>query len=244
MKVLKKTGSYLRNKALRRLSVTIFLMTIFAIVAVSEVPFASIYVNMGMYEGIRAVFLLILLVFAVVFYRSYSGYRRGSEGEKKVTKILTSTLGDEYSLINDVYIHDGYGNIDHIVLGPNGVFVIETKNYAGRIMCDGDEWSSQHTGKFNRLIHYDIGSPSRQVKRNAVRVKRVIEDSGAFKSKRIWVDGVLVFANKRVDLRINNPTVPILRANKLPEFIITRETNSEFSAEDLKLMGRKLLRWK
>ncbi len=102
MKVLKKTGNYLRNKALRRLSVTIFLMAIFALVAVSEVPFSSIYVDMGRYEGIRALFLLILLFFAVVFYRSYAGYRRGSEGEKTVTKILTSALGDEYSLINDV----------------------------------------------------------------------------------------------------------------------------------------------
>ena len=223
---------------------TIFLMTIFALVVVSGVPFSSIYVNLGRYEAVRALFLLILLFFAVVFYRSYAGYRRGSEGEKTVTKILTSTLGDEYSLINDVYIHDGYGNIDHIVLGPNGVFVIETKNYAGRIVCDGDEWSSQHTGKFNRLIHYDIGSPSRQVKRNAARVKRMIEANTAFKSRRIWVDGVLVFANKRVNLRINNPTVPILRANKLPEFIITRETNSEFSAEDLKLIGKEILRRK
>ena len=244
MKVLKKTGSYLRNKALRRLSVTIFLMTIFALVVVSGVPFSSIYVNLGRYEAVRALFLLILLFFAVVFYRSYAGYRRGSEGEKTVTKILTSTLGDEYSLINDVYIHDGYGNIDHIVLGPNGVFVIETKNYAGRIVCDGDEWSSQHTGKFNRLLHYDLGSPSRQVKRNALRVKRVIENIDAFKSKRIWVDGLLVFANKRVDLRINNPTVPILRASNLPDFIIKKKTDSEFSAEDLKLIGKEILRQK
>jgi len=244
MKVLKKTGSYLRNKALRRLSVTIFLMTIFAIVAISEVPFSSIYVDLGRYEAVRALFLLILLFFAVVFYRSYAGYRRGSEGEKKVTKIFTSALGDEYSLINDVYIHDGYGNIDHIVLGPNGVFVIETKNYAGRIVCDGDEWSSQHTGKFNRLLHYDLGSPSRQVKRNALRVKRVIENIDAFKSKRIWVDGLLVFANKRVDLRINNPTVPILRASNLPDFIIKKKTDSEFSAEDLKLIGKEILRQK
>ena len=244
MKVLKKTGSYLRNKALRRLSVTIFLMTIFALVVVSGVPFSSIYVNLGRYEAVRALFLLILLFFAVVFYRSYAGYRRGSEGEKKVTKIFTSALGDEYSLINDVYIHDGYGNIDHIVLGPNGVFVIETKNYAGRIVCDGDEWSSQHTGKFNRLLHYDLGSPSRQVKRNALRVKRVIENIDAFKSKRIWVDGLLVFANKRVDLRINNPTVPILRASNLPDFIIKKKTDSEFSAEDLKLIGKEILRQK
>jgi hypothetical protein len=101
----------------------------------------------------RALFLLVILIFAVIFYRRYSGYRRGYEGERTVTKILTSTLGDEYSLINDVTVPDGYGNIDHIVLGPNGVFVIETKNFAGRIACNGDERSSQSTSKFNHLTH-------------------------------------------------------------------------------------------
>ncbi len=118
MKVLKKTGNYLQYKALRRLSVTIFLTTIFALVAISEVPFFSLYVDLGRYEGIRALFLLILLLFTVTFYRSYAGYRRGYEGETTVSKILSSTLGIEYFLINDVNIHDEYGNIDHVVRGP------------------------------------------------------------------------------------------------------------------------------
>jgi hypothetical protein len=242
MKVLKKTGNYLRNKALRRLSISILLVIIFVLGVVSEIPFSLIYIDIGRYEGVRALFLLVILIFAWLFYRGYSGYRRGYEGEKTVTKILTSTLGDEYSLINDVNIHDGYGNVDHVVLGPNGVFVIETKNFVGRIVCDGDEWSSQHTGKFNRLVHYDLGSPSRQVKRNAVRVKRIIESIGAFNSSEIWVEGILVFANKRVDLRINNPTVPVLRASELPKFLTSRKAIKGFSAEELKLIGREILR--
>jgi hypothetical protein len=43
-----------------------------------------------------------------------------------VTQIL-SALDDNYVLINDAMFSDGYGNIDHIVLAPNGIFVIETK---------------------------------------------------------------------------------------------------------------------
>jgi hypothetical protein len=82
------------------------------------------------------------------------------------------------------------------------------------------------------------------VKRNAVRVKRVIETIDAFKSRRIWVEGVLVFANKRVDLRINNPTVSIVRAANLPDFIIKKTTENEFSAEDLKMIGKEILRQK
>jgi len=242
MKILKKSGSYLKRKAFKKLSTAFLFMVIFAVVLISAVPNSPLYVDAGRYELVRASTLLILLVVAWLFFRGYSGYRRGYEGEKCVSKILSSALGDEYSLINDVTLGDRYGNIDHIVLGPNGVFVIETKNYAGKIACDGDKWSSQHNGKVNRLTHYDLGSPSKQAKRNATRVKRVIEHLAVFKSKNIWVNGVLVFANKNVQLQISNPTVPILRSNQLPKFILTTEGKYRFSPFELNLLGKEILK--
>jgi hypothetical protein len=242
MKILKKSGSYLKRKALRKLSTTFHFIAVFAVILISAVPNSPIYMDAGRYESVRALSLLILFIFAWLFFRGYSGYRRGYEGEKSVTKILSSTLGNEYSLINDVTIPDGHGNIDHIVLGPNGIFVIETKNFAGKIACDGDNWSSKHNGKFHRLIHYDLGSPSKQVKRNATRVKRVIASLEAFKSRKIWVDGILVFANKNVQLQINNPTVPILRSSQLPNFILTVKSKHEFSPVDLDSLGKEILR--
>ena len=242
MKILKKSGSYLKRKALRKLSTAFLFMVAFAFVLISAVPHSLIYVDAGGYESVRALSLLILFVLAWLFFRGYSGYRRGYEGEKSVARILSSTLGDEYSLINDVAIHDGYGNIDHVVLGPNGIFVIETKNYAGKIICDGDKWSSQRNGRFNRLLHYDLGSPSKQAKRNATRVKRVIEHMAMFKSKNIWVNGILVFANKHVQLQISNPTVPILRSTQLPNFILTTEGRYEFSPFELDILGKKILK--
>jgi len=242
MKILKKSGSYLKRKALRKLSTSFLFIVAFAVVLISAVPVSPIYVNAGEYESVRALLLLILFVFAWLFFRSYSGYRRGYDGEKNVAKTLSSSLDNEYSLINDVMLADGYGNIDHVVLGPNGVFVIETKNYAGKIICDGDKWSSQRNGKFNRLLHYDLGSPSKQVKRNATRVKRVIEHTAMFKSKNIWVNGVLVFANKNVRLQISNPTVPILRSNQLPNFILTTEGKNQFSPLELDIIGKEILK--
>jgi hypothetical protein len=242
MKVLKKSGSYLKRKAFRKLSTAFLLMLAFAFVLVSAVPTSPIYVTAGKYEIVRALSLLVLCVVAWLFFRGYSGYKRGYEGEKSVAKILSSTLSDEYSLINDVTLDNGYGNIDHIILGRNGIFVIETKNYAGKIACDGDKWSSQHNGKFNRLLHYDLGSPSKQAKRNATRVKRVIKRLAIFKSKNIWVNGVLVFANKNVQLQIRNPTVPVLRSTQLPNFILTTEGKYVFSPFELDILGKEILK--
>ena len=35
---------------------------------------------------------------------------------------------------------DGKGNVDHLVMGPNGLFALETKNYSTIVKCSGDDW--------------------------------------------------------------------------------------------------------
>lgn len=80
------------------------------------------------------------------------------------------TLSDDYYLINDVLLGEAYGNIDHIVLGPNGLFTIETKNYVGTFSCEGDDWRRIYEDN-DTINRYTIGSPSMQVKRNALNLK-------------------------------------------------------------------------
>ena len=54
----------------------------------------------------------------------------GDIGEKVVADSL-DTLPQDYFVFNDVNLPKSQGNIDHVVVGPNGIFVIETKNYRG-----------------------------------------------------------------------------------------------------------------
>jgi len=246
MKVLKEPDGYLKRKAVQNLTMMALCIIVFAVLTLSDIPHSPLYIDVGIYEGPRALLLFFPFFFAFYFFRKYSGYKQGYEGENKVSKILSSTLSDEYYLINDIMISDGHGNIDHVVLGPNGIFVIETKNYGGRIACYGDEWTRQYTskkpGRFSRFIHFELGSPSKQAKRNSMRIRRLIESSKTFKSRRIWVEGIVVFANQNADLKINNPTLPILKIEELPSFIVTRESNIQFTLQEIELMGKEILR--
>lgn len=65
--------------------------------------------------------------------------RKGRLGERLIANLLRQ-LSDDYYLVNDVTLPDRRGNIDHVVVGPCGVVVIETIRIAGRIRCDGDAW--------------------------------------------------------------------------------------------------------
>src|SRR5690606_20229828 len=89
-----------------------------------------------------------------------NSYIYGALGEQKVVNTLEN-LSDEYFLINDfeVFLSPGIFHkqendfiksvqIDHILIGPSGVFLIETKN-----------WSEKS------LANLSLRSPVKQIKR-------------------------------------------------------------------------------
>lgn len=59
---------------------------------------------------------------------------RGAEGERAVGAICTELEADGWHAIHDVAL--GHGNVDHILVGPGGIFTIETKSHRGRIPID------------------------------------------------------------------------------------------------------------
>ena len=56
---------------------------------------------------------------------------RGARGEEHVGALLNELTADGWRVIHDASF--GRGNIDHILIGPPGVFTIETKSHPGPI---------------------------------------------------------------------------------------------------------------
>ena len=237
MRVLRKPGNYLRNQAWKNLAAAVLCIMVFGVILLFVASEVSAFrLSLGFYE---AVLLLISLAPLAAFYyylgkfRIYSG---GLEGENRVAKFLASSLGNDYYLINSASFTNGHGDIDHIVLGPNGVFVVETKNWSGKITCHGDNWSRQ-----NRHKNSGFTSPSMQVKKNASIVRKAIETSAALIPLRIWVEGIVVIANNHADLQLNYPTVPILKLYELANFIRSQGNPGNYSRQQLELIAKQLL---
>jgi hypothetical protein len=58
-------------------------------------------------------------------------WSRGAAGEETVGAILESLRDDAWLALHDVSL--GRGNVDHVIVGPAGLFTIETKSHRGRI---------------------------------------------------------------------------------------------------------------
>ncbi len=147
--------------------------------------------------------------------------------------VALQKLNESYYLLNDVVLYPKVGNIDHLVLGPNGLFVIETKNYKGKISCYGDKWQHHYDE-----ISYPLSSISKQAKRNAVLLRRFLEEkyhSGLFKN--IWVNALVVFVNPHVELALHKPTLPVLRLFEAPDFIKKAKKDERLPDRDLRTLG-------
>ena len=232
MKILKARGKYLKEKVTHNSLIGIAFLAGFLILIAS-----FFYTSLGVFS---LIFSVIAFFASMSFFRKSISNLQGIQGEEEVIKAL-SVLDDTYVLINDVNLAGGAGNIDHIVLGPNGVFVIETKNYSGVVVCSGDSWLRHYSGT-RRRRNFGLGSPSRQAKRNALSVKKVVESVKGFCRMNIWVDAVVVFPNPHVKLHLKNPTITILRSEELPNYILTRKLNYQLSPNEIREIGQVIMK--
>jgi hypothetical protein len=102
----------------------------------------------------------------------------GMAGEQLVANELGRALDDDWMLLR------GYrnlsGEIDHLLLGPRGLFAMEVKHRNATVYVDGDDWRFDKYDRFGNLVEQgritDRGgrSPSRQVNDSADELQRFL----------------------------------------------------------------------
>lgn len=139
--------------------------------------------------------------------RRLTSVRKGRLGERLVTNLLRR-LPDDYWLVNDVMLGCSRGNVDHVLIGPCGVVVIETKRLAGRIRCWGDEWS---------VNGHSRGSISKQVNSGASAVRSVLVK--LYPDLR-WVESIIVFTRPLCQLDVNHAKAVVVRYSELLQVVL------------------------
>ena len=153
---------------------------------------------------------LLKAIFKATFQPSINR-ARGAIGEKRVaSKIRGSALfPSDARVINDLILMDERGKshqIDHVVILPNGVFCIETKNHAGRIYGgERDEtWLQVLPGEKHRFLN-----PIRQNRSHIYHLNRIFEG-------RCKIHSVIVMAKDNAE----NISVPyVVNLRDLPAYL-------------------------
>ena len=65
-------------------------------------------------------------------------WQRGAHGERRTARLLDRLVRDGYVVFHDLAVPGSPANVDHLVIGPSGVFVIDSKQWTGSVQQGAD----------------------------------------------------------------------------------------------------------
>lgn len=168
----------------------------------------------------------------------------GFSGERRVAHVLAEQLPEDYVLVNGLTLPRGAGDIDHVVVGPTGLFLLETKTMRGRIVCEDDgKWRRTRVGRGGTTYSAYVGDPSAQVQRNIFAVRQVLRRRLPVLSSRtlLWIEGLVVFAHPDTQLDARGSRVPAVLLSDATRRICTHAPRRSLQPNEVNLVTRALL---
>jgi hypothetical protein len=137
-------------------------------------------------------------------------YRQGQEGEEAVLESILQTLDGNWHLFRNITL-PGFKktDIDVVLVGPPGVWVLEVKPLAGEYRNIGDRWEYKAGNRWR----VSRANPSRQARRSAISLARFLKADNI----RQWVSEVVVWTNQQSPLSVENPTNSVWLLDRLPD---------------------------
>lgn len=169
----------------------------------------------------------------------------GFSGEHHVGQVLARELPQDYVLLNGLQLNRAAGDIDHLVVGPSGVFVLETKTMAGRITCASDgTWTRTKIGRAGTQYPAFVGDPASQALRNVMALRNYLRSRVPRLFDRgnpLWIDGLLVFPHPRTELDTAHSPVPALRLADVVPYICSHTPRRGLQRHEVEAIVAALL---
>jgi hypothetical protein len=160
--------------------------------------------------------------------------RQGEEGEKAVGQYLEALREKGYKVLHDIVA--GNFNLDHVLVGPSGVYVIETKTISkpvkGQALVEYDGEKVTVNG------HTPDRDPVMQAKALSRWLEELIRESTG---KSFKVRPVVVYPGWYVSDQPRGAEVWVLNPKALPSFL--EHENISMSPEDVHLVSYHLSRY-
>ena len=139
--------------------------------------------------------------------------KAGGQGEKRVLDVLRATLNGPWAVFHDLeWPNRRWGDVDLVLVGTGGVWVLEVKAYERTIRNIGERWEYKGRWGWRRLSR----DPGHQAKRNAMNVRDYLDLHGV---RVKWVQPVIVWAGEDKALTVEDPAVPVWRPSEFTEQI-------------------------
>lgn len=119
------------------------ILILFLVLTLIPYWFLQYYFKFSMVPSLLISLLFVIFLifgFWLVSYLKYRAvrFKKGISGEAETLQEL-NLLSPEYKVFKNIKFEGLYGNIDFVVVGPTGIYLIESKKVSGLIDFDGKE---------------------------------------------------------------------------------------------------------
>ncbi|HUL00845.1 MAG TPA: nuclease-related domain-containing protein [Nitrospirota bacterium] len=231
-RVLGESGRYVSEQSTQKLLRMVLLVYVFGCVISAFSGYAlgakQLYISIFVIVFIPIAFIYMKKKF-IALEKERLNYRKGAIGEALVGLTL-ETFPDEYRVIHD--LTTPYGNIDHVVVGPSGVYVIDTKNWRGVVTSDGNS---------GLMVN---GKPTDKPEtKNLTRMIMSIKDKvKVLCDMDPYVQGVLAFPSAHVDAKWGTTgAVHCMTDEKLYDYIVENKRGQNLSKAQIDSVSHAFL---
>jgi hypothetical protein len=129
-------------------------------------------------------------------------WRRGAVGERKTARLMGRLEPHGWRVLHDLAVPGSRANIDHLAIGPGGVFVIDSKLYTGklRLAPGGSLWHGRYPlAPALRTARFEADQAAQVLATPSVEIVPLVAVHGAHVPwGKLVVDGVPVVTARRL----------------------------------------------
>ena len=189
-------------------------------------PFALKGITEMLASGQLNNFFIIVIIVGLIYTARKSWFesdlliklKLGRDAELAVASELIELQSHGYQIFHDIQA-DGF-NIDHLVIGPNGVFAIETKGRHKRVK-DDTNYKVRFENNLLAFPSWNENKPIEQAEIQANWVYKWLSEATGFQTK---ITPILCFPGWFIELK-QRPPFPIVSHRQLAKTILSMRQN-------------------
>jgi Nuclease-related domain len=201
--------------------------------------------SLTQFIGLTIIIIVILLVGLLFFKlldringkidKQIDSHRTGRIGEELVIRVIQQALNKHWSVyLNLILPERKSADMDAVLIGPPGIWVLEIKNFDSQYRNTGEQWEFLSGTKWTILKK----SPTKQVRKNAARLASFLKAGGINKNA---VTPVVVWANFEKKPIIVQPLAAVWPLDSLQaELIQIDQQKRKFLPDEQKAVNDKL----
>ncbi len=156
-------------------------------------------------------------------------FRKGAVGEALIGYILEG-FPDDYRVIHD--LTTPFGNVDHVVIGPSGAYIIDTKNWKGIVGADGN----------GELLLNGKPTQKPEVKNLSRTIMSIKDKIKVLSALDPYIQGVLAFPSAWIDAKWGSTGyIHRVKDEQLYDYIVENKRSNKLSKKEIENISQAFL---